>query len=175
MPRGVPNAKIEDPANAAVVDKVVRSREELDADTYTAEFLKRNRPNLAGFEQKLAYYGEHAGWKRHWANDEANRIQSLLDRGWRLVRRAEVGMSDSVGHGNTDIGDRVSVATNGGEGPMRVILMEIPQKLFDMQMDAQLDPVRKSEEAIRGGAFGLTETANVYQPKGIENRIETKH
>lgn len=169
MPRGIPNTKAAEPAVIAAT--VARSREELDADKYTEEFLARSRPNLAGFEQKLSYYGEHPGWVRRWVNDQANRVPSLLERGWRFVLRAEVGMSDSVGRGNTDIGDRVSVSSTAGEGPMRIVLMEITKKLFDMQMDALLEPVRRSEEAIKAGAFGVDDTKSTYMPKGLENRI----
>ena len=178
MPRGIPKVKAVPPeagleALGAGVEKSVRSRDEIEADKHTEEFLKRNRPNLAGFEQHLAYFGERAGWVRHWAVDRANRVQSLLERGWRFVLRSEVGMSDSIGHGNTDIGGFVSISTTLGEGPCRQILMETPKKIFDMQMEAQMEPVRKSEAAIRAGAFAVQDTGHVYQPKGVVNRLET--
>lgn len=178
MPRGIPNVKKEAPAleasGAVKSPEIVRSRDELDPEAYTKEFLQRNRPNVGGFEQKLAYYGEHPGWVRKWAIDSANRIPSLLENGWRFVLRAEVGMSQSVGRGNTDIGDRVSITTTIGDGPVLQYLMETTQELYDMQLDAALEPVRRSEAAMKAGAFAVNDTSNVYQPDWAKNRIETK-
>jgi hypothetical protein len=155
-------------------ERAVRSREQLDADRYTEDFLKRNRPSVEGMERKLAYYGEHPGWVRRWVNDQGSRIAAMLDRGWRFVLRSEVGMSDSIGRGNTDVGDRVSVATTAGEGQIRTVLMELPQKLYDMYAAARTEPARRVEAAIRAGAFGVDDKSHVYQPKWAENRIETK-
>lgn len=152
--------------------EAVRTREEMTAEQWNADFKKRNRPAISGFELKLAYYGEHPGWVRRWVVDQANRIPSLLDAGWRFVRRAEVGMSDSVGRGNTDLGDCVSVATMGGEGPTRQVLMETTQEIFDALQEANLERVRKTESAIQGGAFAVDDAANTYQPKWAENRIQ---
>lgn len=178
MPRGVRRV-IEQAGNADVTqvmeaEKVVRSRDEVEADRVTEEFLKRNRPNIAGFEQRLAYFGERPGWVRRWVNDQHNRIPSMLERGWRFVTRETVHMSDSVGHGNTDIGDKVSVSTTVGEGPMRTYLMEIPKKLFDMQVDAAMEPVRKTEAAIKAGRTGIEDSEHVYTPDWAPTRIETK-
>lgn len=162
------------PVEAEAPEKSVRSRDEMEAERHAEEFLKRNRPNLTGFEQKLAYYGERKGWVRRWVVDHANRIQSLLENGWRFVQHAEVQMSDSIGHGNTDLGDKVSISTTMGEGPVRQILMEVPQKLYDMQVEASMDPVRRSEEALKSGGLGLNNTENTYFPEWAKNRIVSK-
>lgn len=182
MPRGIPNkprepdASLEAMGAAPAVETAspARSREALDAEKYTQDFLKRNRPNLAGFEQKLGFYGQHPGWVRRWVVDQAQRVPSLLEQGWRFVLLDEVGMSGSIGRGNTDLGDRVSITTTVGDGPVRQILMETTQQLYDMQCEAALEPVRRSEAAIRAGAFAVTDTKPVYQPKGIDNRVEQK-
>ncbi len=192
MPKGYPNtpktpdpaaiSHAPDPQYMADSAKPVRSREALDADKFMADFLKNNRPNLVGMEQKLATYGEHPGWVRRWVNDQGSRVQGLIERGWRFVTRDEVGMSDSVGRGNTDIGDKVSVATTAGEGPIRQSLMETPEKLYRMYAEARTAPARATEEAIRKGAFKVSDTANVYNPGerpdsslyGTHNRIESK-
>lgn len=175
MPRGIPNKPKTDPAvQGPVVEAAVRTRQELDAAKFTADFLKRNRPNLSGLEQKLAYYGEHPGWVRRWVNDQSNRVPSLLERGWRFVLSAEVGMSDSVGRGNTDIGDRVSITTTAGDGPIRMYLMETTKEIADMQAQARTEPARKTQEAILRGAYQVSDTKHAYQPKWAENLIESK-
>lgn len=150
-----------------------RSREAIDAEKYTKEYLERNRTNLSGFELRLAHYGEHPGWVRRWVVDRDNRVQSLLEKGWRFVLRDEVGMSDSVGRGNTDIGDRVSVATSVGD-PVRQYLMETTQQLFDLQVEASMEPVRRSETALKDGGLGLSSTENTYFPEWAKNRIVSK-
>jgi hypothetical protein len=175
MPKGV--RRVMESAGAEAVDEpvqAVRSRDELEAERYTEDFLKRNRPNLTGFEQRLPSIPDRPGWVRRWANDMNSRVASLMERGWQIVKRGEVpDTTESVGRGNTDIGGQVSVVSTAGEGPMRVVLMEIPKKLFDMQMEAVLQPVRMTEQAIREGRNGLTDTAHVYTPKGVENRISS--
>jgi len=153
-------------------EEVVRSREELDAKKYTEDFLKKNRPNLTGFEQRLATFGEHPGWVRRWAVDQHNRIEALLERGWRFVLRNEVGLSDSLGRGNTDIGSHVSTATFAGSGPVRQVLMETTQQLYDLQAEASMQRVRQTEEALQKGFFDVADMSNVYQP--IPNKFETK-
>lgn len=170
-PRKVPELEA---SGVAPVEESVRSRDEIEAEKHAEDFLKRNRPNLAGFETKLAYYGERKGWVRRWVVDHANRVQGLLERGWRFVLKNEVQMSDSVGHGNTDIGDRVSLVTTMGEGPVRQILMETPQKLYDLQMEASMESVRQSEAALKSGGMGLTDTTNTYFPNWAKNRVESK-
>lgn len=162
--------------------KVIRSREEQAAHEYTEEFLKNNRMDLTGIEKKLTFYGERAGWVRRWPLDQGSRLQTLLARGWRFVLRSEVGTSDSVGRGNTDIGDQVSVVTTAGDGPVRQVLMEIPQKLYDLYTQARTEPARATEEAIRKGAFKVDDSKNVYIPGerpgshhfGARNSIESK-
>lgn len=193
MPRGVPNkpkaeAAAAQAVNAVVQDtaaaglKVVRSREEQTAQQYADEFLKNNRIDFSSFEKKLAFYGEKPGWVRRWVLDQGSRMQTLMARGWRVVPKAEALMSDSVGRGNTDIGDQVSVVTTAGDGPVRQVLMEIPQVLYDMYTKARTEPARATEEAIRKGAFKIDDDPHVYTPGerptshhyGLRNTIESK-
>lgn len=196
MPRGVPNKpKLPDTPDLSAISaaqtaqstaqepaKAVRSREENDAAKYAAEFLKNNRIDLASIEKKLAYYGERAGWVRYWALDQGSRIQNLLAKGWRFVKRSEVVTSDSVGRGNTDVGDQVSTVTTAGDGPVRQVLMEIPQQLYDLYAEARTAPARATVDAIKAGAFDVKDKAHVYNPgemqrsalQGTHNRIESK-
>lgn len=190
MPRGYPKAKVQagEVAADSVVraaqstaqtvmeqaGRVVRSRDEEEAERVANEFLKNNRVNLVGFEQRLPHVPERLGWVRRWVNDMNSRIPSLMERGWKIVNRgAAPSTTDSVGRGNTDIGGQVSITSTAGDGPLRVVLMEVPKKLFDMQVEASLQPVRMTEQAIREGRNGLSDTEHVYTPKGVENRIET--
>lgn len=173
MPKGVRRV-MESAGVESEPVQVVRSRDEEEAERVTSEFLKNNRSDLSGFEQRLPFVPERPGWVRRWVNDMNSRIPSLIARGWRLVDRGAVpSTSESIGRGNTDIGDRVSVVSSAGEGQLRVVLMETPKKLFDMQMESALEPVRKTEAAIRAGRNGLENTEHVYTPKGVENRIES--
>lgn len=189
MPRGFPKAKqtgdaptvsaaqpAQDTGQSVLeaAGAVVRSRDEVEAERVADEFLKNHRSNLVGFEQRLPFVPERPGWVRRYVNDMNSRVPMLIERGWRLVRKdAAPSVTDSVGRGNTDMGDCVSIVSNAGDGPMRVVLMEIPKKLFDMQMDAALDPVRRTEEAIRAGRNGIDDSQHIYTPRGITNRIET--
>lgn len=186
MPKGYPNKRVVESGGAPVDSlaqgaqstarpvEAVRSRDELEADRVASEFLKNNRSNLVGFEQRLPFVPERAGWVRRWVNDANSRVQSLMQRGWRLVQSGEVpATTESIGRGNTDIGGQVSVVSSMGDGPLRVVLMEVPKKLFDMQMDASLESVRRTEEAIRQGRNGLEDSQHVYTPRGYENRLET--
>lgn len=191
MPRGVPNRpKVQAQAVETVVQDmasigagaVVRSREEEEAEAYTADFLQKNRPDLSGFEKKLAFHGEKPGWVRRWALEQGSRIQGLMAKGWRFVSKGEAVMTDSVGKGNTDIGDQVSIITTAGDGPVRQVLMEIPQKLYDMYAQARMEPAKATQEAIKKGAFKVDDLEHAYIPgdrptshySGFRNQIESK-
>ena len=191
MPRGIPNKKLE-AANAPAVSLApdaqstgqsvieaagaVRSRDEIEADEWAEAFLRDNRLNLAGHEMRLPPVPDRPGWVRRWVNDVGSRVPFLMERGWRFVQRgAAPDVTTSMGRGNTDVGGGVSVVSTMGEGPVPVRLMEIPKKLYDMQMDAIHEPVRKTEQAIRAGLVGIDDPRHVYTPKGVDNRIETSH
>lgn len=173
MPKGIPKVK-EDVTVLEAAGKVIRSRDEEEAERVAEEYLKTHRTDLGSFENRLPFVPERLGWVRRWVNDLDSRIPSLMRFGWKIVDQGAVpATSSSIGRGNTDIGGHVSVVSTIGDGPLRVVLMEIPRKLFDMQMDGVHAPVRNTEQAIREGRNGLDDTKHVYTPKGIENRIET--
>lgn len=196
MPRGVPNkprtptldapAISLDPPNQytgqADAPKVVRSREEQEAADYAADFLKNNRLDLVGIEKKLPMCPEKPGWVRRHVLDQGSRVQNLLARGWRFVKRDEAVVSDSIGRGNTDLGDQVSIVTTAGGGPVRQVLMEIPQQLYDIYTEARTAPARATVDAITAGAFDVKDREHVYTPGemprsalfGTRNRIESK-
>jgi len=157
--------------------RVVRSRDEEEAERVADEFLKNNRASVVGFEKRLPDVPPRAGWVRRWVNDVNSNVGMRMQAGWRLVADGAVpALSASVNRGNTDIGGGVSIVSTLGEGPMRVVLMEIPQKLFDLQVQASLEPVRQTTQAIREGRAGLTGTddmKHIYKPAWADNRIET--
>ena len=130
------------------------ARTRLDAREY-AEQIRSSRKDFSGLEQKLKYYGENPGWKRRWVNEE--NVPSREQEGYRFVLRSEVGMSDSIGRGNTDMGDRVSVFGGTSERgvPYNTYLMEIPQEIADeYDHEKSHKKVKLSEESIRAGTVG---------------------
>lgn len=173
-----PDAQSTEPSVIEAAGKVVRSRDEEEAERYASEFLKNNRGSVAGFEKRLPDVPPKAGWVRRWVNDVNTNVGMRMQAGWRLVKEGAVpSMTASLNRGvNTDVGGHVSIVSTLGEGPMRVVLMEIPQKLFDLQVQASLEPVRMTTQAIREGRAGLTgteEMKHIYKPTWADNRIET--
>lgn len=190
MPRGVRKAVVQGgdgPAISVAPDaqltgqsviesagKVARSRDEIEADKWADEYLRDNRMNLVGHEMRLPPVPDRPGWVRRWVNDVGSRIPSLIDRGWKLVQRgAAPDVTNSMGRGNTDIGGGVSVVSTMGEGPVNVRLMEIPKRLYDLQMEAIHEPVRQTEKSIRAGRTGLNDAKHVYTPEWANHGIET--
>lgn len=130
------------------------ARTRLDAREY-AEQLRSSRKDFSGLEMKLKYYGENPGWKRRWVNEE--NVPAREQEGYRFVLRSEVNMSDSIGRGNTDMGDRVSVfgGTDVQNRPYNQYLMEIPQEIADeYDHEKSYKKVKLSEESIRSGSVG---------------------
>ena len=130
------------------------ARTRIDAREYAAQ-IRSTRKDFSGLEQKLKYYGENPGWKRRWVNEE--NVPAREQEGYRFVLRSEVNMSDSIGRGNTDMGDRVSVL--GGidvqNRPYNQYLMEIPQEIADeYDHEKSYKKVKLSEESIRAGTVG---------------------
>jgi len=154
-------ARLAAESNVTTVDDIpVVSRESSPARTRIdpreyAEKIRSTRKDFSGLEQKLKYYGENPGWKRRWVNEEG--VPGREQEGYRFVLRSEVGMSDSIGRGNTDMGDRVSVfgVTNERGVPYNTYLMEIPQEIADeYDYEKSHKKVKLSEESIRAGTVG---------------------
>lgn len=144
-------------------EEVKKLNPEEEAKLY-AEEVRLRRGDIRTMESKLYYVGQKPGWTRRWVNDTSDNVPTRLAEGWRFVPPSDVSMSLSVGYGNSDIGDRVSIVTSVGEGPMRTYLMEIPTELAEEILEARSgSQVRKIEDAIRSSSIGVT-SKNAYNP-----------
>lgn len=124
-----------------------------EAQVYAQEILDRlGIEGMATLDSKFPLVEEKPGWTRRWCNDLGDNIPRRLAQGWRLVGRT---LEDRK---NTDLGNAMSITSNVGEGPMRVVLMEIPTEIAEKILDiTSLSKQRATEEAIVGGALGNTE------------------
>lgn len=125
----------------------------LDAKEH-AEKILAARKAFNGLESKLAFEGDHPGWKRRWVNEE--NVPGRIDEHYRFVLRDEVSMSDSLRFGNEDTGDRVSkhAGTRGGV-PFKAFLMEIPEEIAKLlDKEKSHDQIARYEHSIRNGAAG---------------------
>jgi hypothetical protein len=119
---------------------------------------------------------EIPGYHLHWFMDREGRIERAKQAGYEFVTPAEARPqsrllgSDPLKSGNTDLGDRVSIAA-GGEGlrgqPGRLYLMKIKQEYWEEDqkaLEARADSVRDS---LLGDGFGAekdspTDRSNRY-------------
>ncbi len=147
----------------------------LDART-EAERIRRERKGLSGLEQRMAYFGEHPGWKRRWVNDD--NVPFRLGEGYRFVEGSEVNMSTSIRYGNIDIGDKVSYPVGGSNGrgdPRLAFLMEIPQEIADELDKAKShDKIAAIDQSIRSGTIG-DPGSHAYVPKDTPITLVTKN
>lgn len=125
----------------------------LDAKEYAEKILAK-RKAFSSMESKLAFEGDHPGWKRRWVNEE--NVPGRLEEGYRFVLRDEVSMSDSQRYGNEDTGDRVSKhGGRVGANPFKTFLMEIPLEIAALlDKEKSHDQIARYDESIRAGAAG---------------------
>jgi hypothetical protein len=153
----------------------------LDANAWAREIEMRRGDSLRTLSSPLAFVGTHEGWTRRWCNDDGDNIPSRLRDGWRFVNRDEIDMPEGVNQGNGDVGDRVSITTSVGAGPIKTILMEIPTVIAEQILDVRSGTqVRRWRESIeRGLTAPVANPARVYLPgekqgshlQGIQNGV----
>lgn len=162
-----------EPISPALKEAPPKVRPTLDAGAYAKEIRDR-RGDIQPMETRLGL-GATApdGWEWRWFNDVDDRITRALEDGWRFVTRKSVNMSESIGRGNDDIGDRVTKSTTLGAGPINTVLMEIPIELAEEYRNIRsLSKVRAFEEAVnRQGPVGISGGSHVYTPRGVTNHI----
>lgn len=125
----------------------------LDAKEYAEKILAK-RKEFSGMEQKLAFEGDHLGWKHRWVNEE--NVEGRLQEGYRFVLRDEVNMSDSQRYGNEDTGDRVSKHAGRISGvPFKTYLMEIPNEIAALlDKEKSHNQIARYDHSIRSGQVG---------------------
>lgn len=102
---------------------------------------------------------EIPGYNTRWIRGTVGRLDQALKGGYEYVGRGElevnqVGLAnDSSSDGNTDLGDRVSIASGeeaeGGQ-TVRLFLMKIKQEFWDEDAAALAEQQEAIAKAIRG-------------------------
>lgn len=153
---------------------------DIEASKKYAEEIRARAGDFRTLESRLSFVGIRPGWTRRWCNDEGDNIPRRLADGWCFVKRGDVGMSASVGKGNEDLGDRVTITSTTGGPPIKVFLMEIPTEIAEEILNVRsLSKVRAIEDTIRAGTIGVT-SGRTYNPGenpqssffGVRNRVE---
>lgn len=171
-----------EPISPKMVQAPVREKPTLDAKAY-AEEIRSRRGDISTMESRLGLNAKAPeGWEWRWFNDDGDRIPRALTDGWRFVKPEAVGMSESVGRGNDDLGEsRVTKTTTLGGAPIKTVLMEVPIEIANELRDIRsLSTVRRFEEQInRGGPAGISDSPHIYNPgdnpqssfHGVKNHI----
>lgn len=124
---------------------------------------ERQRIPMSTTVQKL-FVPDIPGFHLHWFRGTPERIHRAQQAGYQFVEPVEVDLNnldiggESAASGNTDLGSRVSVVSGEesarGEGPVRLILMKLPEEFWRADQQAVADHNERIAEAIRGGRVG---------------------
>lgn len=155
-----------EPVSPKMVQAPEKARKVLDPELYEKEVLAR-RGDIRTMEYRLGLLNDPPpGWEWHWFNDFNGRIEQAIADGWRFVSPDDVGMPESVGRGNDDIGGRVSRVTTVDGTVTKVTLMEIPIKMAEeLRFLRGGNKVKQFEDTInRGGAAGIGSAPHIYNP-----------
>lgn len=120
--------------------------------------------------QKL-FAPQKKDFHRHWINDEDNRLEEMLDKGYVFVDDKDQVISSD------DIGTRKSklVGTKRAGGPLKAYLMETPEKFYreDQQEKESLIQSHESQirNAVSGGGKGIGSSGRVYNPAEGSNHL----
>ena len=140
---------------------------------------RRKRIKSGAHRLKLHAEGIPEGYHPHWANDDAGRIQELMDRGYKFLSRDGVVIGEDASDGNTALDTRVSriVGVNPQGTPKVAYLMVIPQEFYDEDMedlsaenDALIREIREGQTARKAGdgryvpEGGISLKAGKYKP-----------
>jgi len=113
--------------------------------------------------QKLEV-GDIPGFHLHWMRNDPSRIAQAQRAGYTFVTPDEINVSNvSLGgttavSGNTDLGSMVSVVAGGevnsNNQPVRLILMKLPQELWEQDQKAVENRNDRVAQALNGGSMG---------------------
>ncbi len=119
------------------------------------------------FTQKLLL-PERPGYKRHWFNDTAGRVDDAETNGWKHVK-------DKAGKSVRRI-----VGTQRNGSPLEAYAMEIPKVFWDQDMrrrhdraEARMDQIRKQPISVPSGKANRTDLDKFYSPKAEALSIRT--
>lgn len=154
----------------------VESASEKADDKY--EIARRRRMKA---KEKFKSTGAIAGQKlfapqkkdfhRHWINDEDNRLEEMLDKGYVFVDdKDQVISSDGIGARKSKL-----VGTKRAGGPLTAYLMETPEKFYreDQQEKESLIQSHESQvrDAVSGDGKGIGSSGRVYNPAEGSNQL----
>jgi len=120
--------------------------------------------------QKL-FAPQKKDFHRHWINDEDNRLEELLDKGYVFVDdKDQVISSDNIGTRKSKL-----VGTKRAGGPLTAYLMETPEKFYreDQQEKESLIQSHESQvrNAVSGDGKGIGSSGRVYNPAEGSNHL----
>ena len=120
--------------------------------------------------QKL-FAPQKKDFHRHWINDEDNRLEELLDKGYVFVDdKDQVISSDNIGTRKSKL-----VGTKRAGGPLTAYLMETPEKFYreDQQEKESLIQSHESQvrKAVSGDGKGIGSTGHAYNPAEGSNQL----
>jgi hypothetical protein len=118
------------------------------ADEIRAERKERGSEALSGLRFRLPKIPAKAGWHRHYANDDATRIGVLMEQGYTIASDRNGSKADKTGVG-TETSAFAGTQTNGA--PMRAVLMEIPEEIYQEDQRAKHRAIDETEAGIISG------------------------
>ena len=134
--------------------------------------VREARKRLGGVPGQKLLATKRPGFVRRWANDEANNLEEMLDRGYTFVEDRDTVIP------STDVGERksqhVGVKTDGSG--LRAYLMEIPEEFYEEDQKEKEAEIRKVEQQTRrakvGGDKGIGQDQSVlYDPSKGNNQL----
>lgn len=129
-------------------------------DAYIASIAaKRARTPYGSRAQKLAY-PERSGYKRHWFNDIAGRVQEHLDTGWaHVLDQKGSPVNRNVGSGRDN-------------RALMAFLLEIPsvfweesQAIIHAEAKARMDDIKKAPIRAPQGSSQASDRDKFYSPR----------
>ena len=134
-----------------------------------------------GTMKRLEVHGDLPGYRIQWANDDGNRIHTLIRYGFEFVRAEDVSLNDRVVDANAAVDDKVKrpVGTHAGGAPMYAYLMKCPTELWNKyqaqmqerpdQFDAMVQQGLIQSQELRGHAYRPEATRGTPMPTGVDS------
>lgn len=165
--RGRPPRTTAAPAESRAVAHSGAEQSDNNAKPAVAPSVRRPRGSVGGHGQKLGAPAK-PGFVRRFVNDVGNRVAQLRDLGYTVA--------DEPGVQTSDPGSVISrlAGTQEGGAPLKAILMETPNELYQQGRSEMEEDNSRTDAAILGGRDGqggLTER-ETYRPAGHQNSIE---
>jgi len=151
-PRPAPEPEPESVEASEAEAESVRQPESAANDKYALAAERRRkireaRKRLGGIQGQKLLAPKKQGFVRRWVNDEGNRLEEMLDKGYTFVEDADAVIPTS------DTGSRKSqhVGTQKSGDGLRAYLMETPQEFYEEDQKEKAAQIEKTAQQTRRG------------------------